>query len=213
MIYVLSLLLLKPAKLFAYYFITSRRLGNRNLIRLKQYINLVFRFLNMIAILKSRFLLLAAALTVLITFHVSAQEVKVIKYEGLEKLRQAPGDTLYIVNFWATWCGPCVKELPYFEAANQQYKDQPVKVILVSMDAVQDLDKKVTNFVKKRNLQSRLYLLDEVDGNSWIDKLEPKWTGAIPATIMFNNKRKQYVFFEGEMKEAQLQQLIQQHKP
>ncbi|QCR25126.1 TlpA disulfide reductase family protein [Pontibacter sp. SGAir0037] len=167
----------------------------------------------MIAILKSRFLLLAAALTVLITFHVSAQEVKVIKYEGLEKLRQAPGDTLYIVNFWATWCGPCVKELPYFEAANQQYKDQPVKVILVSMDAVQDLDKKVTNFVKKRNLQSRLYLLDEVDGNSWIDKLEPKWTGAIPATIMFNNKRKQYVFFEGEMKEAQLQQLIQQHKP
>ncbi|TXK47421.1 TlpA family protein disulfide reductase [Pontibacter qinzhouensis] len=142
-----------------------------------------------------------------------AQEVKVIKYAELEQLRQLPHDTLYVVNFWATWCGPCVKELPYFEAANKQYKNQPVKVILVSMDAVQDLEKRVNTFAKKRSLQSELLLLDEPDGNTFIDKVDQKWTGAIPATIMFNNKRNTYYFLEGEMKEEQLQQLIQKYKP
>ncbi|MFT2007133.1 TlpA disulfide reductase family protein [Pontibacter sp. 13R65] len=142
-----------------------------------------------------------------------SQEVEVIKYQDFEKLRQLPHDTLYVVNFWATWCGPCVKELPYFETAHKQYKDQPVKVLLVSMDAVQDLEKRVKTFAKKRGLQSELLLLDEPDGNTFIDKVDPKWTGAIPATIMFNNKRNTYYFLEGEMKQEQLEQLIQQYKP
>jgi thiol-disulfide isomerase/thioredoxin len=141
------------------------------------------------------------------------QEVRTIKLEGLQELRQSPHDTLYVVNFWATWCKPCIKELPYFEAANQQYKDQPVRVILVSMDAVQDLDKRVVPFVQKRNLQSQLLLLDEPDGNTWIDQIEPKWSGAIPATFIFNNKRNQYEFIERELSQEELQKLITKYKP
>ncbi len=141
------------------------------------------------------------------------QPVQTIKFEQLQEIRQSPHDTLYVVNFWATWCKPCIKEMPYFEAANQQYKDQPVRVILVSMDAVQDLEKRVVPFVQKRNLKSRLLLLDEPDGNTWIDKIEPKWSGAIPATMLFNNKRKQYEFVERELTQEELEKLIQQYKP
>jgi thiol-disulfide isomerase/thioredoxin len=118
-----------------------------------------------------------------------------------------------VVNFWATWCKPCIKEMPYFEAAHAQYKDQPVRVILVSMDAVQDKEKRVLPFVQKRKLQSRLYLLDEPDGNTWIDRIEPKWSGAIPATMFFNNKRGQYEFIEREISEKELQELITKYKP
>ncbi|MFD2246432.1 TlpA family protein disulfide reductase [Pontibacter ruber] len=143
----------------------------------------------------------------------SAQEVKVVKFAELEKLRQQPHDTLYVVNFWATWCKPCIKELPYFEAVNKQYQGQPVQVVLVSMDAPQDLEKRVHPFVQKRALQSRLLLLDETDPNSWIDRLEPKWSGAIPATMLFNNKRKQYEFVERELSEEELQKLIVKYKP
>jgi thiol-disulfide isomerase/thioredoxin len=142
-----------------------------------------------------------------------AQQVSTIKFDQLQELRQSPHDTLYVVNFWATWCKPCIKEMPYFEAANQQYKGQPVRVILVSMDAVQDMEKRVMPFVQKRNLQSRLYLLDEPDGNTWIDRIEPKWSGAIPATMFFNNKRKQYEFVERELSETELQELITKYKP
>lgn len=142
-----------------------------------------------------------------------AQDVKVIKFDELQQLRQSPGDTLYVVNFWATWCKPCIKELPYFEAASAAYKDQPVKVILVSMDAAEDLEKRVKPFVQKRGLKADLLLLDEADGNTWIDKLEPKWSGAIPATLLFNNKRGQYEFVEREMTQEELQGLIEKYKP
>jgi thiol-disulfide isomerase/thioredoxin len=147
------------------------------------------------------------------TAALAQQKVSTIKFAELQQIRQSPHDTLYVVNFWATWCKPCIKEMPYFEAANQHYKDQPVRILLVSMDAVQDLEKRVIPFVEKRNLQSRLYLLDEPDGNTWIDRLEPKWSGAIPATMLFNNKRKQYEFVERELSETELQEMINKYKP
>ena len=155
----------------------------------------------------------AFALLMLAVAPALAQDVKVIKFDELQQLRQSAGDTLYVVNFWATWCKPCIKELPYFEAANSAYKDQPVKVILVSMDAAEDLEKRVKPFVQKRGLKAELLLLDEADGNTWIDKLEPKWSGAIPATLLFNNKRGQYEFVEREMTQEELQGLIEKYKP
>ncbi|ARS36842.1 TlpA disulfide reductase family protein [Pontibacter actiniarum] len=140
----------------------------------------------------------------------SAQEVEVIKFKDLKELRERPGDTLYVVNFWATWCKPCIKELPYFEAANQQYKNKPVKVVLVSMDAVEDLDSRVKAFVQRRGLKSTVVLLDEVDGNTWIDKIEPKWSGAIPATMVFNNKQGKYAFREAAITQEELNALIEE---
>lgn len=142
----------------------------------------------------------------------SAQEVKVIKFKDLQELRQQPNDTLYVVNFWATWCKPCIKELPYFEAVNQKYKDQPVKVVLVSMDAVEDVDSRVKTFVQRRGLKSDVLLLDEVDGNTWIDKIEPKWSGAIPATMVFNNKEGTYEFREAEMTQEELNALVEKYR-
>ncbi|MBD1398134.1 TlpA family protein disulfide reductase [Pontibacter sp. JH31] len=158
-------------------------------------------------------MLLVAFVLFAATASLAQQKVSTIKFDELQKIRASPHDTLYVVNYWATWCKPCIKEMPYFEAITQQYKGQPVRVILVSMDAVQDLEKRVIPFVEKRNLQSRLYLLDEPDGNTWIDRIEPKWSGAIPATMFFNNKRKQYEFVERELSEAELQELINKYKP
>jgi thiol-disulfide isomerase/thioredoxin len=160
-----------------------------------------------------RHLILLLTLGLLTSTATLAQEVSTIKFDQLQELRQSPHDTLYVVNFWATWCKPCIKEMPYFEAAHTQNKDQPVRVILVSMDAVQDMEKRVMPFVQKRNLQSRLYLLDEPDGNTWIDRIEPKWSGAIPATMFFNNKRGQYEFIEREISEQELKELITKYKP
>ncbi|WP_299826398.1 TlpA disulfide reductase family protein [uncultured Pontibacter sp.] len=158
-------------------------------------------------------LLLAALAFILISAPAFAQQVKVIKYKELEQIRNAPHDTLYVVNFWATWCKPCIKEMPYFEALTAQYKNQPVRVMLVSMDAAEDLEKRVKPFVQKRSLKSDVLLLDEVDANTWIDKLEPKWSGAIPATMVFNNKRKQYEFVEKELSQEELQSIILKYKP
>lgn len=158
-----------------------------------------------ISIIRLVFILMLAG------FSAQAQEVNVVKFDKLQQLRNSDADTLYVVNFWATWCGPCIKEMPYFEAVNKQYQNQPVRVILVSMDAKQDLQK-VKAFMQRRKIASDVWLLDETDANTWIDQLEPQWSGAIPATILFNNKRKQYHFVEKELKQDELQNLVQQFK-
>jgi len=105
-------------------------------------------------------------------------------------------DTLYIVNFWATWCKPCVEELPYFQGLATTYKNQAVKIILVSQDA-KARTLQVAQFIQKNNYTSEVFLLSAGNPNVWIDAIEPKWSGTIPATILYKNGIK-IDFHEGD---------------
>ena len=138
-----------------------------------------------------------------------SQEIKVIKYPDLAKIIEEDNNQVRVINFWATWCGPCVKELPQFEALRQKYQSQDVQVILVSFDFVEQLAK-ARQFAQKKNLQSTLYLLDETDYNSFIDKIDPQWSGAIPATLMLDNRTNKRAFYEKEFKEHELEKTFAQ---
>jgi thiol-disulfide isomerase/thioredoxin len=137
-----------------------------------------------------------------------AQQLKVIKYPDLEKILNNPSDTLYIVNFWATWCKPCIEELPGFEKVTAANSGKNVKVILISLDFIDEKDIKVIPFLKRKKLQSKVVLLDEIDYNSWIDKVDPSWGGAIPVTVIFNNFRKTREFYEREFKGDELSEIV-----
>ena len=105
---------------------------------------------------------------------------------------QQENDTTYVVNFWATWCKPCVKELPAFEKIRTDYADQKVKVVLVSLDFPEKVDALVIPFIEKRDLQSEVVLLDDPDANSWIPKVSEEWSGAIPATVIIKEGEKSF---------------------
>lgn len=139
-------------------------------------------------------------------FQSNAQEIKVIQVENLESLIHTNNEKIQIINFWATWCGPCVKELPYLESAGVKMSDV-VDVHLVTVDFVEDLEK-VKKFVERKQLKSNLYLIDNVDYNSWIDKVDKSWSGAIPATLILNPKSGKRKFLERELKEGELDSLI-----
>ena len=111
-------------------------------------------------------------------------------------------DTTYVLNFWATWCKPCVKELPYFEQVGAMYKEKGVKVILVSLDFPEQLDH-LRNFIEKKEIASEVVFLDDGDANRWIPLVDDSWSGAIPATIIYNNKKRN--FFEGSYTYDQLE--------
>jgi len=122
------------------------------------------------------------------------QDVTVFEtFDEFEYLLQTSTDTTYVVNFWATWCKPCIAELPYFEEANQTFESQPVKFILVSLDAMKQLEKKVIPFLQKTDIRSQVVLLDDDDYNVWIDKVSPDWSGSIPATLLFSKDKRQFV--------------------
>lgn len=101
-------------------------------------------------------------------------------------------DSTYVINFWATWCKPCVKELPAFEKIHATYATNKVKVILVSLDFPEHIEKAVVPFIEKQNLQSDIVLLDDTKANEWIPKVSEEWTGAIPATVILKGTKQKF---------------------
>ena len=123
---------------------------------------------------------------------------KVIKLAELEAWWKRPTDTLYVFNFWATWCRPCIAELPYFEKIQREYADEKLKIVLISLDFVSNLDSLLVPFLERENIQSEVVLLDETKYNQWIDKIDPSWGGSIPATMMVRNSDNRRTFYEKE---------------
>jgi len=113
-------------------------------------------------------------------------EVHSYDFKSFEGFLNKKDETTYVINFWATWCLPCVKELPYFEKLNQNYKDKNVKVILVSLDMPKKIESNLIPFMIKKKLQTEVIHLDDPDANAWIEKVASNWSGAIPATVMYN---------------------------
>ncbi|KJD31656.1 thioredoxin [Tamlana sedimentorum] len=122
------------------------------------------------------------------------EELEIYDFNGLEKFLNFKDDKTYVVNFWATWCAPCVKELPYFEQLNEAYKDKNVEVLLVSLDFPHQYDTKLKPFIKEHKLKSKVLVLDDADMNTWIPKVDETWSGSIPATVIYNKNKK--LFFE-----------------
>ena len=115
-----------------------------------------------------------------------AQKVAVYdNYASLEKEVLSDKNTIYVVNFWATWCAPCVKELPYFEKLNSENKS--VKVVLVSLDFKNQYEAKLLPFLKTRKINSEVVLLTDKDYNTWLPIVNKDWSGSIPATLIIKD--------------------------
>lgn len=116
--------------------------------------------------------------------------IPVYNFDSLEGLLYSEGEKIHIVNFWAMWCAPCVKEMPIIQEYEKNNPD--VEVLLVSLDFPKDIETKLKPFLKEKGINSKVVVLDDPDANSWIDKVNPEWSGAIPFTILFNNKNRSY---------------------
>jgi thiol-disulfide isomerase/thioredoxin len=149
-------------------------------------------------------------LCLLLASAASAQHAKVIKFDKLQTLIDAKSDQVHVINFWATWCAPCVKELPLLEKLNAA-NDPTVKVTLINLDFADKLDK-VNAFIARKNIKTDVLLLDEIDYNTWIDKVDKSWGGAIPATLIINPKNGRRKFLDKELQEGDLEKLIAEVK-
>lgn len=111
--------------------------------------------------------------------------VPVMNFKQFEPELHKKNDTVYLVNFWATWCGPCRDEIPAIEKVGEKYKDKKFRILLVSMDMKSQLNSRLIPFIQSNNIKSDVVLLDDPRHNEWIDKVDPGWSGEIPFTVIY----------------------------
>jgi len=137
-----------------------------------------------------------------------SQGIPMIQTDQLTYWKNNTSDTVYVLNFWATWCGPCVAELPEFEKLNENYKDKNVQVVLISTDFKRNLENEVKSFVEEKKLKSRVVFLNEPRANDYINLVNPDWSGAIPATLIIANNKGYQRFFEKKLSYEELEAAV-----
>lgn len=136
------------------------------------------------------------------------KELEIYDFDGLQNYLETTSDTTFVVNFWATWCAPCIKELPYFEKLNSNYTNKKVEVILVSLDFPKKYDSNLKPFIEEHQLKSRIVALNDPDSNRWIPEVSEDWSGAIPATLIYNKDKRQ--FYEKSFTYDELEKEVKQ---
>jgi thiol-disulfide isomerase/thioredoxin len=124
---------------------------------------------------------------------VLSQQAHLITINELNNRIDKGIDTVFVINFWATSCAPCIKELPYFEKLNKQFKTEKLKVLLISVDFKSELNSIVLPFVKRKQIKSEVFLLDEEDQQQFIDRIDTGWSGSIPATLFIRNGKREFL--------------------
>lgn len=122
----------------------------------------------------------------------AAQEVESFDTEKLRALLGNRSDTIYVVNFWATWCSPCVKEIGYFEELHRR-NDPLLKVVLVNLDFPNQVEQRVQPFMRAHDLTAPVVNMTELDYNKWIPIVHREWSGAIPATLIYNKTGEEFI--------------------
>lgn len=139
-----------------------------------------------------------------------AERAPVVQFDQLQqRLQDTEGKTLY-VNFWATWCKPCVEELPYFLEMARQHQD--FNLLLVSLDFPQKRESQLLPFLKARGIEQEVVLLEQPNGGDWINTIAPQWSGSIPATLVVNSERQIRDFYGKPFEKSELVALYQQYQ-
>jgi len=151
--------------------------------------------------------LLLGILCLLLSHYTHAQNIPAWSADAIIKNCQSK-DTVYIINFWATWCAPCVAELPEFNALKHRYAQQPVKVLLVSLDFKEDYPNKLARFIERKKMTPLVVWLSDTDPNVFIPKIEDSWQGSIPATVIVSTGKNFKKFFEASITEKQIANIV-----
>lgn len=159
-------------------------------------------------------------LGILFFMQAKSQTIPKWKIDSLVNYYNQKNDSIYVVNFWSTWCGPCVEEIPYLQSISKKYAAKKVKLLLVSLDASKLYPKKLAAFAKAKGITASLVWLNESDADIFCPAVDSSWGGALPATIIVNNKTGYRKFheemfsrqeFEAELKKAINSKPVVQH--
>lgn len=158
-----------------------------------------------------KFKCLLVSILLISNFAICQTTIPKVKVEAIEKLMQHRGKGVQIINFWATWCKPCISELPDFERFYAENRNKNINLLLVSLDFAKDYEK-VRTFVQKKALKAPVWYLDESDPNTYINKISEKWEGSLPSTLIINYATGHTYLFEKPLNYKELSEIVSKQK-
>jgi thiol-disulfide isomerase/thioredoxin len=138
-----------------------------------------------------------------------AQNVKAVKVTELAKTIKE-SKTPLIVNFWATFCVPCIQEMPYFQEMARLYQSQNVSLLFVSLDLQEAYPTKVNAMAKKLQLSFPVVWLNETNADYFCPKIDTTWSGGMPSSLFVNNATGYHKFFEDQLSKEKLEGVIKE---
>jgi len=116
------------------------------------------------------------------------------QFSELQSIIDAEGDELLVLNFWSTYCPPCIKEMPHFNKLETEYQNKKIRILLISLDDVTQLETRIYPFVKKHGIVQEVMILKDQNYSKWTDKIDESWYGALPATLIIKGKKRNFRF-------------------
>jgi thiol-disulfide isomerase/thioredoxin len=138
-----------------------------------------------------------------------SQDIRMIDREGLEPYLTSDSDTTYLINFWATWCKPCVEEMPDFIKLNDELKGKAFKMVLISLDFPSQIESRLKPYIAENDIEAEIVVLDDPNSNAWIPLVSDEWSGAIPATLLYNREKRS--FYEQKLDYKKLKEIVKHY--
>ena len=148
-------------------------------------------------------LILIITCLLLITSFGFSQTIKKVKVTEVEEyIRNS--DHPIVLNCWATWCAPCVAEIPDFMETVKKYSEQKVELVLMSLDFASSYPNKILDLIRKRHFEATFLWLNETNADYFCPKIDPKWDGTLPSTLFVDPKTGYRKFFGRPMTDRQI---------
>ncbi len=128
----------------------------------------------------------------------TVRSVEPIDEKGLDRLLHNRKEKILFLNVWATWCQPCVEEFPDLVNLSNEYRNAAVDIVAISVDYPDEVESKILPFLTSQNVPFTVYVANVKKDEDFINALNPSWSGAVPATFIFDATGKQRAFMFGQ---------------
>jgi thiol-disulfide isomerase/thioredoxin len=143
-----------------------------------------------------------------ITLRSNAQKIDKWKITDVANLIEK-SDSILVINFWATFCVPCIEEIPDLIKYTNLHKKDKVKLYLVSLDLPEYYPNKIKKFIAKKKFITNIAWLNETNADYFCPIISEQWSGAIPATLIVNTKKGYRQFYEKKLSALEIKKAIE----